>query len=45
MDRIKTEVSTGKAHGFVIHEDMMLRFQNRICVPTIEELKRKILDK
>jgi len=44
LDRIKAEVPTGKAPGFVIHEDGALRFQNRVCVPTIEEFKRKILD-
>ena len=44
MDRIKTEVLTGKIPGFVIHDDGTLRFQNQVCVPTIEELKRKIPD-
>jgi len=29
----------------VIHEDGMLTFQNRVYIPAIEELKRKILDK
>ena len=41
---IKTEVAAGKAPGFVIHEDGTLRFQNRIRITTIEELKSKILD-
>ena len=44
LDRIKIEVSAGKAPSFVIYEDGMPRFQNRVCFPAIEELKRKILD-
>ena len=44
LDRIKTKVLVGKTPRFVIHEDGMLRFQNRVRVPPIEELKRKILD-
>ena len=28
LDRIKTKVSIGKAPGFMIHEDGMLRFLN-----------------
>jgi len=38
------EVLAEKALGFVIHEDWMVRFQNQVCVSTIEELKRKILE-
>jgi len=38
------EVLAGKAPRFVIHVDETLRFQNRVYVPTIEELKTKILD-
>ena len=39
LDRIKAEVLVGKAPSFVIHEDGTLRFQNRVCIPAIEELK------
>jgi len=28
----------------VIHEDGTLRSHNRVCVPTVEDLKRRILD-
>ena len=45
MDRIRTEVLARKAPGFVIDEDGTLRFQNRVCIPAIEELLKKILDK
>ena len=34
----------GKAPGFVIHEDGTIRFHNRVCVPAVEALKKKILD-
>jgi len=44
LDRIKVKASSGKVPGFVIHEDEMLMFQNRVCIPIREELKRKILD-
>ena len=30
--------------GFVIHEDGTIRFHNRVCVPAVESLKKKILD-
>jgi len=45
LERIREEVLTGKAPGFVIHEDGALRFHNRVCVPAVEDLKRRILDK
>ena len=44
LDKIKMELLARKAPGFMIHEDGTLRFQNRVCVPAIEELKKKILD-
>jgi len=44
LDRIKIEVLEEKALGFVIHEDGMLRLQNRVCIPAMKELKSKILD-
>jgi len=34
----------GKAPGFVIHEDGTIRFHNWVCAPTVEALKKKILD-
>ena len=34
----------GDQPSFVIHEDGMLRFQNRVCILAIEELKKKMLD-
>jgi len=44
LERIRYEVLTGKAPGFVAHEDGTLRFHNRLCVPSMEDLKRRILD-
>jgi len=34
----------GKAPGFVIHVDGTIRFYNRVGVPAVEALKKKILD-
>ena len=34
----------GKATRFVIHEDGTIRFHSRVCVSTVAELKKKILD-
>jgi len=44
LEKIKVEVRAGKAPDFMIHEDGTIRFQNRVCVPNVEELKNKILD-
>ena len=33
-----------KLEKFITHENRTLRFQNRLCVPNGEELKKKILD-
>ena len=33
-----------EAPEFVIHEDVALRFHNRVCVLVVEGLKKKILD-
>ena len=44
MERIREKILIGKASGFVIHDDGTIRFHNRVCVPTVEALKRKILD-
>jgi len=34
----------GKAPEFVIYEYGTIQFHNRVCVPTVEALKKKILD-
>jgi len=34
----------GKAPGFVIHEYGTITFHNQVCIPTVIELKKKILD-
>jgi len=44
LERIREEILVGKAPQFVIHEDGTIRFHNQVYVPTIEELKKKILD-
>ena len=33
----------GKAPEFIIHEDETIRFHNRVCVPAVEVLRKKIL--
>jgi len=40
---IRKEILVGKAPGFVIHKDGTIRFHNRLCVPTVEAFKKKIL--
>ena len=44
LERIKEEILVGKVSGFVIHEGGTIRFHNRVCVSTVVELKKKILD-
>ena len=44
LEQIREEILVRKAPGFVIHEDGTIRFHNRVCVPTLEALKKKILD-
>jgi len=44
LQRIKAKVLAGKALGFIIHEDRMSRFQNRMCVLAMGELNKKIRD-
>jgi len=44
LKRIRKEILVGKAPKFVIHEDGTIRFHNRVCVPVVEALKKKILD-
>ena len=43
LEQIREEILVGKAPRFVMHEDGTIWFHNRVCVPTIEELKKKIL--
>ena len=43
-ERIREEMLEGKAPGFMIHENSTIRFHNRVCVPAVEEPKKKILD-
>jgi len=44
LERIMEEVLTRKAPWFIIHEDGTLRFKNKVCVLTIGQFKKKILD-
>ena len=44
LERIRKEILVEKAMGFVIHEDGTIRFHKQVCVPTVAELKKKILD-
>lgn len=38
------EVLESKAPRFVIHEDRTPKFHNRVCVSSLDAVKRKILD-
>jgi len=44
LERINEEVLSGNAPGFVIHADGSVRFHNLMCAPTVEDLKKNILD-
>jgi len=44
LEWIREEVLSGKAPGFVIHEDDTIRFHNWVCGLAVEELKKKIFD-
>jgi len=44
LKRIREEILAEKVHGFIIHEDGTIQFHNRVCVPAVEALKKKILD-
>ena len=44
LERIREEILVGKAPGFIIQEDGTIQFHNRVCVPAVEALKKKILD-
>ena len=39
--RIKSEVEQGKTVGFMIGDDDVLRFGDRLCVPNVDDLKRE----
>jgi len=39
--KIKIEVLDRKAPGLVIHDDGTSRFHNLVCVPLVDEFKRK----
>ena len=43
LQKIRAVVEAGVEHKFKVHKDGSLRFDNRVCVPNDEELKRKIL--
>ena len=43
IEGIKRKVSMGKASEFVIGNDGILRYRDRLCVPNIEDLKQQIL--
>ena len=45
LEWIREEILEGKAPGFGIHEDGTIKFHNRVCVPAVEGLEKKILDK
>ena len=44
LERIREEILVGKPPGFVVQEDGTIRFHDRVCVPVVEALKKKILD-
>jgi len=44
LEKFRCNVAQGKSPGFIIHKFGTLRFQNRLCVPNNEELKRTILE-
>jgi len=44
LEKLRFIVAHEKSPGFVIYEDEILRFQNRLCVPNKEELTGKILE-
>ena len=44
LQRIKPNLEKGKFPEFVVHEDGTLRFQNHLCVPRNEKLRKQILE-
>ena len=41
LEQIREEILVGKAPRFVIHEDGTIQFHNQVCVPVVEEPKKK----
>ncbi|KAL9374753.1 hypothetical protein Peur_031632 [Populus x canadensis] len=41
--RIRNEVEQGKAAGFVIGDDDVLRYRDRLCVPDVDDLRRELM--
>ena len=41
--RIRNEVVQGKAAGFVIGDDDVLRYRNKLCVPDVDDLRRELM--
>jgi len=41
--RIRNEVEQGKAAGFVIDDDDVLRYRNGLCVPDVDDLRRELM--
>ena len=39
--RLKMEVPEGNTPSFMIHEDGILKFYNRVCVLVVDVLKKK----
>ena len=43
--RIRNEVEQGKAVGFVIGDDDVLRYRDRFYVPDVDDLRRELMVK
>ena len=41
--RIRNEFEQGKAAGFVVGDDDVLRYENRLCVPDVDDLRRELM--
>lgn len=44
LEKIHRDVQVGKSLGFVVQEDGALRFQGRLCVCSVNDLKRRIME-
>ena len=44
LQRVKQNLENGKSPGFVIHKAGTLQFQNRLCVPKNEGLRKQIFE-
>ena len=44
LEWIREEILVANAPRFMIYEDGTIRLHNRVCVPAVEALKRKILN-